>query len=169
MKPVREIVVLILAITFVTSQAAAQDAADPKLEKERQKVRKIANDTLKRLYKAEPAAKGLVEKSAGYAVFSDTGVKILVSGSGKGQGVAVNNRTKAETFMKMFELQVGLGFGVKKFKVIFVFDNDRALSKFVDSGWEFGGQADAAAKAGEAKGALPPVPPRSRTACGCIS
>jgi lipid-binding SYLF domain-containing protein len=55
--------------------------------------------------------------------------------------------------MKMLEVQAGLGFGVKKFSVIFIFDTEKALNKFVDSGWEFGGQAGVAAKAGEGKGA----------------
>lgn len=113
----------------------------------------MASDTLKRLYKVQPLAKQAVEKAYGYAVFSNTGVKILVSGTGKGQGLAVRNPTKQETFMKMFELQAGLGVGVKKFKVIFVFENEKAFNKFVNSGWEFGGQSDAAIKAGEGKGA----------------
>jgi lipid-binding SYLF domain-containing protein len=139
------------AITY--SQATATATPDPKIEKKKSEVRKMAADSLKRLYKIQPAARDAVERSAGYAVFSNTGVKILVSGSGKGQGIAVNRKTKAETFMKMFELQAGLGFGVKKFKVIFLFDNEKALNHFIDSGWEFGGQTDAAAKSGEGKGA----------------
>jgi lipid-binding SYLF domain-containing protein len=80
------------------------------------------------------------------------GVKILVAGSGKGTGIAVNNKTKNETFMKMLELQAGLGFGVKKFRVIFVFDNGKAFNNFVNSGWQFGGQSTAALKT-ENKGA----------------
>jgi lipid-binding SYLF domain-containing protein len=94
-----------------------------------------------------------VEGAAGNAVFSNLGVKILVAGSGNGQGVAVNNKTKDETFMKMLELQAGLGMGVKKFRVVFVFDNQKAFNSFVNSGWQFGGQTTAAAKAGDNKGA----------------
>ena len=48
--------------------------------------------------------------------------------------------------MKMVELQAGLGFGVKKFSIIFVFGSDKVLDSFINSGWEFGGQAAAAAK-----------------------
>ena len=44
-------------------------------------------------------------------------MKILVAGGGSGKGIAVNNKTKATTYMKMAELQAGLGFGVKKFQV----------------------------------------------------
>ncbi|MGC1649412.1 MAG: hypothetical protein WA741_26610 [Candidatus Sulfotelmatobacter sp.] len=43
--------------------------------------------------------------------------------------------------MKMLEVQAGLGMGVKKFSVIFTFDNEKALNSFVNSGWDFGGQA----------------------------
>jgi len=54
--------------------------------------------------------------------------------------------------MKMLEIQAGLGMGVKKFRVIFVFDTEKAFNGFVDSGWEFGGQTSAAAKTSSEKG-----------------
>src|SRR5215831_58926 len=82
------------------------------------------------------------------------GVKILVAGSGNGQGIAVNNKTKKETFMKMLELQAGLGMGVKKFRVVFVFDNEKAFNNFVNSGWQFGGQSTAAAETGDKGGSM---------------
>ena len=114
----------------------------------------MAQDTLRRLYKAQPLAQAAVRDSAGYAVFSNTGIKILVAGSGKGRGMAVNNKSKAETFMKMLELQAGLGAGIKKFKVVLLFDNEEAFTSFVDSGWQFGGQTTAAAKTSEKGGAV---------------
>lgn len=48
----------------------------------------------------------------------------------------------------MAEVQAGLGMGVKKFQVVWVFENEAALNDFIKSGWSFGGQATAAAKAG---------------------
>lgn len=48
----------------------------------------------------------------------------------------------------------GLGFGVKKFSVIFVFENKKALDDFIDGGWEVGGQSTAAAKSGDGGGSL---------------
>jgi lipid-binding SYLF domain-containing protein len=109
---------------------------------------------LQQLYKADPAARAAVENSAGYAVFNNMGVKILFAGSGKGKGIAVDNKSKKETFMKMLELQAGLGIGVKKFNAVFVFDNNKVLNSFVNSGWEFGGQATAAAKSKDKGGAM---------------
>ncbi len=56
--------------------------------------------------------------------------------------------------MKMFEIQAGLGFGVKKFSLIWVFTTQKAFADFVDAGWEFGGQATAAAKTSDSGGAF---------------
>jgi len=109
-------------------------------------VRKTANETLNRLYKLQPGSKEAIQKAAGYAVFSNFGMKIFVAGSGTGKGIAVNNASKKETFMKMIEIQAGLGFGVKKFRLVWVFQTEAALNGFVNSGWELGTQATAAAQ-----------------------
>lgn len=128
--------------------------ADDKKAKDQQEIRNMAQDTLQRLYKAEPKSKAAIHQAAGYAVFSDMGVKILLAGSGNGKGIAVNSKTKHETFMKMLEVQAGLGVGVTKFRVVFVFDSEKALDAFVNSGWEFGGQSTAAATTGTKGGAM---------------
>ena len=129
-------------------------ATQTEKEKQQKQIRDMVQDTLQRLYKAEPKAKVAVKDAAGYAVFSDLGVKILFAGSGNGKGIAVNNRTKHETFMKMIEVQAGLGMGVEKFRVVFVFDNEKVLDSFVSSGWKFGGQSTVAAKTGDKGGAM---------------
>lgn len=110
---------------LVCALAVMAHAADPKIEKKQQDIRDMAQPTLQRLYKEDPRAKLAVERAAGHAVFGNLGVKILVAGSGNGKGIAINNKTKQETFMKMLELQAGLGVGKKKFSVVFVFDNER--------------------------------------------
>jgi lipid-binding SYLF domain-containing protein len=138
---------VVLAVTSavtVPRTALAATKAESQAE-----VRKAADQALAALYKAQPSARKAVESAAGYAAFSNFGMKILVAGSGTGKGMAVNNRTRAETYMKMVEVQAGLGFGVKKFQVVWVFETEKALSDFVNSGWEFGAQATASAKSGE--------------------
>jgi lipid-binding SYLF domain-containing protein len=131
-------------VCLIAVGAFAADDDEQKAEKERTEIRTMSKDT--------PSAQAAVKKAYGYAVFSNTGVKILFGGSGRGEGVAVVNQTKAETFMKMLEAQAGLGFGVKKFKCVFVFDNQKVFDGFVNSGWQFGGQASAAAKTSPEKG-----------------
>jgi lipid-binding SYLF domain-containing protein len=122
--------------------------AQKKTTKEQQQadVRKTVKDTLNRLYKLQPKSKQAIEKAAGYAVFSNFGMKIFLAGGGSGKGIAVNNATKKETFMKMLEVQAGLGMGVKKFRLVWVFQTEQALSTFINSGWELGSQATASAK-----------------------
>jgi lipid-binding SYLF domain-containing protein len=116
--------VLVPNISFAATKAEKQAEA-----------RKVAAQTLQQLYRAVPGA-----------TFSNFGMKIFVAGGGKGEGVAVNNKTKAETFMKMVEMQAGLGMGVKKFRLVWVFDTPAAFDNFVNKGWELGGQATAAAQ-----------------------
>jgi lipid-binding SYLF domain-containing protein len=147
------VIIVALVCAFALLAHADDDKAKEKA-KEQGEIRTNTQNILQRLYKAQPAANAAVQHGAGYAVFSNTGVKILFAGSGKGEGVAVDNKTKKEVFMKMVELQGGLGFGVKKFSVIFVFDNDKVLDSFINSGWEFGGQATAAAKTADKGGSM---------------
>jgi lipid-binding SYLF domain-containing protein len=127
--------------------------AKSKAEKQAE-ARKKADATLQRLYKTKPSAQAAVQSAAGYAVFNSGGAKILVAGAGRGKGIAVDKATKKITYMKMREIQAGLGMGVKKFSTIFIFENKDALEKFINSGWEFGGQSTAAAKTGGSGGAL---------------
>jgi len=123
-------------------------------EEKQAEARKKADATLQRLYKAKPSAQAAIKSAAGYAVFNSGGAKILVAGAGRGNGIAVDKATQKVTYMKMREIQAGLGMGVKKFSTIFVFETKDALNKFINSGWEFGGQTTAAAKTGDGGGSL---------------
>ena len=141
----RRTMILASACGFVVPGAAFSASK----QESQAEVRKAAQEALSALYKAQPSARKAVESAAGYAAFSNFGMKILIAGGGSGNGIAVNNKTKATTYMKMAEVQAGLGFGVKKFKLVWVFETDKALNDFVNSGWELGAQATAAAKAGD--------------------
>ncbi|MCU0970718.1 MAG: YSC84-related protein [Gammaproteobacteria bacterium] len=135
-----------LAWALVILLVAAGWAEAAGRQEKQDEIRAMAKRTLERLYFAQPTARGVVERAAGYAVFSNFGMKIFVAGGGSGDGVAVNNKSGAETFMKMAEIQAGLGFGIKEFRVVFVFETEQALGRFVESGWELGGEATAAAQ-----------------------
>jgi lipid-binding SYLF domain-containing protein len=142
---------VLAAMTALALGATRANAAMSEKDKKKAKddITKMEGQILSKLYKVQPGARKTVENAAGYATFSNFGVKIFFAGSGKGAGVAVSNKSKSRTYMKMFEVQAGLGFGVKKFSLVWVFDNASALDKFINSGWEIGGQASATAKKGE--------------------
>ena len=143
-------IALISGILLLTvGLSHAKDSPD----QQREKTRKMAATTLDDLYKLHPGAHEAIQKSAGYAVFSNMGANILLLSTARGAGVAVNSKTGQNTFMKMVSVGGGLGLGVKDYRVIFAFETEQALTKFVGSGWDASGQADAAAKAGKAGGA----------------
>ena len=141
------IVSTMVLLSLVMFSCATAPMGKSEKEQKQDEIRKMANATLSQVYAKYPRAKEGLEKAAGYAVFSDFGMKIMFMGGAKGSGIAVDSTTKQETFMKMVELQPGLGVGAEKFRIVFVFESPEAFSKFVTSGWEVGANAMAAAKA----------------------
>lgn len=131
--------------------------ATPKGNTKPEKINYIVNmkdETLSELYKEKPEAKVKIKKAAGYAVFSNINTNLFLFSSGNGYGVAVDNTTGKKTYMKMNFLGIGPGIGIKDFRAVFVFKNMRVLNEFIESGWEFGGHADAAAKSDKKGGAV---------------
>jgi lipid-binding SYLF domain-containing protein len=140
---------LLLAALILAAPAQAFIFKNEKTpDQQRAEIRAMRDQALAELYKTQPAAKGVIENAAGYAVFSNFGMKILVAGGGTGEGLTVANDTGKETFMKMAEVQAGLGFGVKKFRLVWVFLNTSDLNNFITSGWEIGAQSTASAQMG---------------------
>jgi lipid-binding SYLF domain-containing protein len=121
---------------------------EEKIIQAREQVREMSQDALASLFEIAPGTRRAIDRAAGYAVFSTFGIKVFFAGGTTGKGVVVNQRTHRQTFMKMVQLQGGLGFGVNQNRLIFVFTTERALRNFVDQGWEFGSQANLSAMAG---------------------
>ncbi len=117
-------------------------------DQKRQTIEQMRASTLNKLYKEKPYAADTIERAAGYAVFSNANVNIIFASAGGGYGV-VHSNNGTVTYMKMGEVGLGLGLGAKDYRLVFVFHTKQALDRFVDDGWAFGGQMDAAAKANE--------------------
>jgi lipid-binding SYLF domain-containing protein len=141
--------ILILAVTL--SGCATTSGTTP--QEKRQAILSMSSEVLSDLYKVHPQARGEIAAAPGYAVFSNANVNIIFVSFSGGHGV-VNNKTNGPIFMKMGEAGIGLGLGLKDFRAVFIFHDQTTLSKFVNSGWEFGGHADAAAKASDKGGAV---------------
>jgi len=119
---------------------------------QKKSIQKMKSQTLKDLYKLQPGAKKEIAESKGYAVFSNTGINLLLVSTGNGYGVAHDNSNGKETYMKMLSAGVGIGMGVKDFRGVFIFSTLDAFRHFVDKGWQAEAQADAAAQADEKGG-----------------
>ncbi len=129
-------------------------AANAIVEK-RGEIDVMADAILDELYQLKPDAKDRIRQAAGYAVFSNVGVHLLLASFAGGHGVVVE-RPGRRSYMKMGSAGLGLGLGVKDFRAVFVFHSQARLEAFLRKGWEFGGQLDAAAKS-EEKGGVPAV------------
>lgn len=145
MKSFRKYLVLSLSVFVLFSCSAPGHSPKEK----RKSVDSMSNDVLKQLYKLKPYLKSQIKEAAGYAVFSSANVNVIVLSASGGYGKVVDNKTHQSTYMKMAAAGIGVGAGVKNFKAVFIFHHQNTLNRFVNEGWEFGAQADAAAKAGE--------------------
>ncbi len=150
--PPRRLLLVLLAVGLA---APGPDvAAKPSPAERRREILATRDEVLKELGKLDPAARSRLRKAEGYAVFSNVGINLLFASAGGGSGVVVENGflSDTETFMRMATLGLGLGLGVKDFRAVFIFHDKAALRDFLDKGWDFSGQADAAAKS-DKKGA----------------
>ena len=145
-----------MLLTLVTtlcpdpSRAYAKGDADT----QRTEIREMRDKVLEELYQLHPDAKAKLKHAAGYAVFSNVGINLVLASFAGGHGVVVSSGPfkDKETFMKMGSAGIGLGLGVKDFRAVFIFHDKDKLTDFIEKGWDFSGQADAAAKS-DSKGA----------------
>ena len=140
----------VIGMGVVTALGAAVVPAAESTKAEKQvAIRKEAQNTLTKLYTVHPSAKPAIQKAAGYAAFDNFGMNLFLLSTARGKGIAVANKSKKETFMKMLSGGVGVGLGVKDFRVVFVFENQEALNNFINSGWDADAHAEAMAKSGQ--------------------
>jgi lipid-binding SYLF domain-containing protein len=146
--------VAVMVIMVMLCLAGPSWVAAESVQEKRDDIRQLADNTLSQLYQMAPVAREAVRDSAGYGVFSDRGIKIFTFGSGMGKGVVINNATKKATYMVMGEVQAGLGFGISKFRQVFIFQTREALNNFIDYGVELGAQMTGAAQGGGQGGSI---------------
>ena len=111
-------------------------------------------DTMKKFRQEAPYVTQNARNAAGYGVFSNISTSLLLVSLAGGYGVVRDNRTGKDTYMRMGQLGIGPGLGVNDLRVVLVFQNAKTLDRFVEKGWEFGGDAAIAAKSGETGGAV---------------
>ena len=142
-----------IATLFLVLAVSGQSLADKPAEK-REKVLTMREEVLSELFKERPQARAEIDDAEGYAVFSNIGVQIFLLGAGGGRGVVRDIKSGQDTFMKMATASVGIGLGIKDFRAVFIFHSRDALDNFIEHGWDFTGEADAAARSGDKGGEI---------------
>ena len=143
---------VLLVLVLVISGCATTGGATP--DDQRRTVLSMRTQTLTDLYAIKPDVRAQIAAAPGYAVFSNANVNLVLASFGGGYGVARDQRSGRDTYMQMGEVGLGIGLGVKDFRIVFVFHTEESMRNFVDKGWTFGAQADAAAKASDKGGAV---------------
>lgn len=142
---------LFVALPLLAGCAAPKGDTIPEKQND---VKKMRDQTLARLYKEKPQAKKHIAGSVGYGVFSNINTNLFLVSTARGYGIVRDSRSGRDTYMRMGQIGVGPGLGIKDFRVIIIFNSKEVMNQFVEKGWEFGGHADAAAKSGEKGGAV---------------
>lgn len=137
---------------FFLASCASMGSGTP--DQMRDSILQMKDKTLTQLFETKPDTRNQLGAAPGYAVFSNANVNLILMAAGTGYGVVKDNASRKNTFMNMAEGGIGLGIGAKDYKIVMVFHTKAAMSNFVNSGWTFGGNADAAAKAGEKGGSI---------------
>jgi lipid-binding SYLF domain-containing protein len=144
----RRMVGVVLSFTLV---ACASMGSGSRADKQNA-ILNMKDEVLTQLFAKKPDVRAQINSASGYAVFSNANVNLFLMSAGTGYGVVKNRRSGEHTYMNMAEGGVGVGLGVKDYRIVMVFHSEKSIHHFIDNGWSFGGNADAAAKAAD-KGA----------------
>jgi lipid-binding SYLF domain-containing protein len=150
----KKIIIFILSVLILADVTGCSRKVNmqPKTPEEwRIYLRYRRDEVLRELYKIQPKARAEIAHAKGYAVFTNLNVNLILASFTGGRGIVHENGLFGkDTFMCMGQGGIGFGMGVKDFRIVFIFDNRQVLDKFLNSGWQFGAEADAAAKGGGA-------------------
>ena len=133
---------IVLILPTTSSLSAEESWKSLKRESKRMKIDETAQETLNTLFTSSPKAENLYDISYGWAVFDNLKLAFGFSGGG-GNGVAKVRESGEKTYMQMGTAGIGIGLGINKYQVVFLFQDSRTFRNFVETGW----QADATASA----------------------
>lgn len=147
--PTRLIILTLTLLLAFSATTLAKSAGQQRAE-----IQKLRVQALDHLYDLTPDAHDVIRGAYGYATISATGSQIGLLGGAHGRGVAVNNRTGEQLYMKMESYQLGIGLGVKEYDLIFIFGTKRAWESFISGKFKIGGEAEATATDGYSGGSI---------------
>lgn len=142
---------LLLGLLTATTFAAT---SPDKIDKQRAEIDTLSEQALQRLYAKVPSAQNVINNCYAYATLSNTGIKLGLFGDAHGRGLAINHATGEKVYMRMKEMGIGLGLGVKEYDLIFVIGTEKAWNAFIAGDLKFASSAEASASDGQAGGAI---------------
>jgi hypothetical protein len=152
MRSFAKVVARLVPLVVAAAAAGCVSPSGNTPEEQRADIRAMRDESLQQAYAKWPELKDDIAKAPGYAVMNNGIIKILIIGTAKGYGVAVD-KYGTETFLNDFVIAVGPGIEVGSSRGVIVFHDPVVMKAFCDGQWDFGADADAVFKFGDFGGA----------------
>ena len=123
---------------FMLSVLAGSARPSKRISERQDALRQMKKDSMAELIDMNPFLNCQINDSAGYAVFSNVRFNLLRPPSGQAYGILTENHNGRDTFMKMGEVDFGIG--ASDFRMVMVFHTPKALAFFNQTGLAFGSQ-----------------------------
>ena len=121
-------------------------------DEKRQAILDESQQTLSMLSDDKNITEQEVKDAYGYATMSNIATQVLLVGGGNGYGVAVNNESGEQTFMKSSTIEGGPGVGVASYRSVLVFETEEVFNDFITGKWLMEAETDAVAKTRDGSG-----------------
>jgi lipid-binding SYLF domain-containing protein len=142
----------VLVVASVVVLAGCTTPKGGNVTERQENVQAMKTSTLNELYAKQAGSKAKMDQAVGYGVFNKTATAVFVGGTANGYGVIHDKSTGKETYMRAFTGSAGLGFGMKRYRLVILFYDPAVMNRFLTTGWDFGTQASATAKADQRGG-----------------
>ncbi len=147
-----------LLIALLSIVGCASIPVEERAQK-RQDLNIMAQDTVTRMIEKEDDLETQLESSVGHFVADISAVSATVIGGGSGLGVLYDKENGTRTYMNVKRFDLGMGLGVRSFRLLIIFQDREGFEDFRKGGWESaigtevaGGEAGASAVAGSRAG-----------------
>lgn len=142
---------LIVGLLFLFATACSSIPVEERAQK-REDINRSAEETIDKLVEQEPGLQEKVDASVGHFVAEISAATAAIVGGGSGIGVLYDKEGSTRTYMNVRRYDLGLGLGVRKFRMLILFNDREGLEDFRRGGWESTVRAETAAGSAGAVG-----------------
>ena len=155
MSSTRLLTVLVTSLLLIVTTACTSIPVEERAQK-REDINRAAEESISELVEQKPELQEAVDASLGYFVGEISAATAALVGGGSGIGVLYDKEGSTRTYMNVRRYDLGPGLGVRKFRLLILFNDREGLEDFRRGGWESVAGAETAAGTAGAVGVSPP-------------
>lgn len=134
-KPARLVLLLSACLLILLGSACTSIPVEERAQK-REDINRAAQETIEKLVEREPELQDKIDASMGYFVAEISAATAALVGGGSGIGVLYDKEDSTRTYMNVRRYDLGLGLGVRRFRMLILFNDREGLEDFRRGGWE---------------------------------